>query len=310
MLTSSKSLLLCGASAALALTAASANAQTRSPARLIHPTAKPEGRRSPTQVGEVVVTGTQLRGVAPVGTDVIGVSRADIITTGVTSTDGLLATIPVVTSQFNTVPTVGTTIGISTIRPNIRNIGAAGGTTTLVLMDGHNLVGAGVLQTTPDAGVIPPGALERVEVVADGGSALYGSDAVGGIINFITRKHMEGVEFGPTPTDVYANNYSTKRGQSPLSATRWGSGSALLSYDYRQNTDLLDANRSYLPPEPHRPEAAATSVAGPATPAPRDRRRRDLRPARPRRKHCRTPATPTSTTTWCPKSTRTACSPR
>jgi iron complex outermembrane receptor protein len=234
-----KSLLLCGASAALALSAVPASAQSTAPTDA-SPRTPPA--KSATQVGEVVITGTLLRGVAPVGTDVISVSRASIVTSGATSVDQLLSTIPQVTSQFNSVPTVGTTVGISTIRPNIRNIGAAGGTTTLVLMDGHNLVGAGVLQTTPDAGVIPPGALERVEVVADGGSALYGSDAVGGIINFITRKHMEGVEFDGHAG--FADNYSATEANLTV-GHQWDAGGVLLSYDYRQNTDLLGADRSY-----------------------------------------------------------------
>jgi hypothetical protein len=91
------------------------------------------------------------------------------------------------------------------VRPTIRNISAAGGAATLLLLNGHNMVGVGILQTAPDINIIPAGMLERVDVVADGGSALYGSDAIAGTINMITRKHMNGLE-----VDAHyglANNY-------------------------------------------------------------------------------------------------------
>jgi iron complex outermembrane recepter protein len=234
-----RTLLMGGAGVAMALAAVSAQAQV--PGGTDQSSTKPAAKSS-TEVGEVIVTGTLFHGVAPVGTNVIGVTHADIVSTGVMSTDDILSTIPVITTQFNTVPTVGTNVGISTIRPNIRNIGAAGGTTTLVLMDGHNLVGAGVLQTTPDAGVIPPGVIQRVEVMPDGGSSIYGADALGGIINFITRKNMEGVEADAHAG--FADNYEADE-VNLTGGHRWDGGSLLLSYDYRSHTDLLGGDRSY-----------------------------------------------------------------
>ena len=193
---------------------------------------------------DIVVTGTLLRGIAPVGTNVIGLNRADIAATGTTSTQQLLATIPQITNAFNGTPSAGTgTGGVTVVRPNIRNLAGNGGNTTLVLLDGHNLVGAGILQTTPDIGVIPPGALERVDVVADGGSSLYGSDAIGGIVNLITRKKMDGVEVAGhigTSQGYLAGDGNVTAGRS------WSTGSALLSYAYRANSNLLGADRDYF----------------------------------------------------------------
>ena len=239
-----KTLLMSGAGAAMALAATAAAAQVPGGTDVSSqpPPAKAQVGKTATEVGEVVVTGTLIRGVAPVGTNVLAVTHADVVSTGVMSTDQILSTVPVITTQFNSVPTVGTTVGVSTIRPNIRNIGAAGGTTTLVLMDGHNLVGAGVLQTTPDAGVIPPGVIQRVEVMPDGGSSIYGADALGGIINFITRKSMEGVEADAHVG--FADNYEADE-VNVTGGHRWDGGSLLLSYDYRSNTDLLGGDRSY-----------------------------------------------------------------
>lgn len=196
------------------------------------------------QTADIVVTGTLLRGIAPVGTNVIGLNRGDIAATGATSTQQLLASVPQISNAFNGTPSVGTgSSGLTIVRPNIRNLAANGGNTTLVLLDGHNLVGAGILQTTPDIGVIPPGALQRVDVVADGGSSLYGSDAIGGIVNLITRKDVNGVELAGhlgTASDYLSGDVNVTAGRT------WQGGNALLSYAYRANSNIYGSDRSYF----------------------------------------------------------------
>lgn len=191
----------------------------------------------------VVVTGTQIRGVAPVGTNVIGLSREDIIATGALSANDVLTSVPQVTSAFLDNPTVQTGGGLSLIRPNIRQLGASGTNTTLVLIDGHRAVGAGVLQTTADPDVIPPGVLERVEVMPDGGSSIYGSDAIGGVVNFITRKRFEGLEavghYG------IGDEYTTFD-VNLTGGVDWTSGGAYLSYVYAENDEILGRDRDYV----------------------------------------------------------------
>ena len=73
---------------------------------------------------------------------------------------------------------------------NLRNQGAAG---TLILLNGRRVPAHGLNGGVVDINQIPLFAMERVEVLKDGASALYGSDAVGGVINFITRDSFEGV---------------------------------------------------------------------------------------------------------------------
>jgi len=230
---------MCGAAIAVTTSsiAASSLAQPASPA---------PGAQSPpaeTAVSEVVVTGSLIRGVAPVGTTVVGVNEQQIEQMGVVSTNQILANIPAITSQFNSQPVNQTNIGISIIRPNIRNIGASGGNTTLVLVDGHNVVGAGILQTTPDSGVLPPGVLQRVEVVPDGGSSLYGADAVGGIVNFITKKKADGFEvaghYGIADPGYQSSDLNLTGG------TSWEGGSAYISYALRENSDLKAFKRDF-----------------------------------------------------------------
>ncbi|RZA19362.1 MAG: Plug domain-containing protein, partial [Proteobacteria bacterium] len=128
----------------------------------------------------IVVTGTLLRGTAPGGTQAITVGAEEIAATGAANPSQLLARIPQA-GAFNTDPAVrgqsGTAISIN--RPTLRNLGnaAASSSSTLLLLDNHRLPGMGITQTGPDVDAIPTGAIERVEIVLDGGSSTYGSDA-------------------------------------------------------------------------------------------------------------------------------------
>jgi len=83
-------------------------------------------------------------------------------------------------------------------QPNIHNLGGSASNATLILIDGHRFELSGVNHPDADPSVIAPAALERVEVLADGASSTYGSDAVAGVINFITRKSFEGLQINAT----------------------------------------------------------------------------------------------------------------
>ena len=210
------------------------------------PTAEAATRQEgeePTALDDVTVTGTLIRGVAPTGTKPITIDDVDIRRLGATNTNQIFGHVPVVTNAYNTNTVNGTDAGIVGFRPNIRNLGAAGGNTTLVLIDGHNVVGNGILSTTPDSGVIPPGMLERVEILPDGGSSLYGADAVGGIVNFITRRKLDGTRFdslyGFTRDGYETDSLNLTTGNS------WADGSALLSLLRRSNTELSARGRDF-----------------------------------------------------------------
>lgn len=199
---------------------------------------------------EIVVTGTLIRGIAPVGSNVIGVGQSQIEATGAATTNQLLASIPQLGS-FGTIPfgpaaSTGSNTTNPISRPNLRNLPAAntsGGAQTLVLIDGHRVVGAGTEQVGVDPDIIAPGAIQRVEAMTDGGSAVYGSDALGGVINFITRKRFDGVEvngrFGMAK-DVTTFDAGATVGKD------WGSGGAFVSYSYARHDALYGADREYI----------------------------------------------------------------
>ncbi len=153
---------------------------------------------------EVIVTGTLIRGEAPIGSPVQAISTAQIEATGTTNTADLLSTVPAMTS-FNTTPIGGNQefrSGGQTI-PGMRGLP---GTAVLVMIDGHRLVGDSPLLTTADPSSIPPEAIDHIEVVQDGGSATYGSDAVAGVINIILKKNFDGAATSGSYTGANAYN--------------------------------------------------------------------------------------------------------
>ncbi|WP_447725590.1 TonB-dependent receptor plug domain-containing protein [Sphingomonas koreensis] len=192
--------------------------------------------------GEIVVTGTLLRGIAPVGTNVVSISEADVVATGAQSSNDLLATIPQI-SNFNTIPNGGANFGQPIVQTNLRNLGASGGTTTLTLVNGHRIVGSGILQTYVDPQIIPPGIIQRVEVIPDGGSSIYGSDAIGGVINFITRKRFDGIE--ANARYGFADGYDSIDANITVGKD-WGSGSLFVSYAYAWHNDVLGMERDFV----------------------------------------------------------------
>jgi len=191
---------------------------------------------------EIVVTGTLIRGVAPAGAQQFTVSSDEITAKSVTSTAQLMASIPQMASFGNlqTVNSGGTQLTVS--RTNLRNLpqSIGGSSPTLVLMDGHRIVGMGVRQSYPDPDVIPPMVIGGVDVLTDGGSATYGSDAMGGVINFNTRKKVEGINLAVRQSfgsDYKATDVNFSAG------TSWSNGSAFVAYNYSRHDAVYGRSR-------------------------------------------------------------------
>ncbi len=193
----------------------------------------------------IVVTGTSIRGVAPVGTNVLAVDEESIVASGATDANDVLASIPQVSSAFNTVPSIPSVgAAITAVTPALRKIGgSSSGSTTLVLLNGHRGPGVGVLGTPFDPGTIPVAAIERVEVVLDGGSSVYGSDAVGGVINFITRSDFDGVEV--SAGYGFADDYE-QYDANMIVGKSWDAGSAFIAYSHSWNDPLFGRDRDYV----------------------------------------------------------------
>jgi iron complex outermembrane receptor protein len=145
---------------------------------------------------KVNVTGTNVKRIdTETGAPVQVITREDIEQTGVTSVQDLLQYITAATSSGNFNPS--TVIGATTFGLQTASLRGLGGSRTLILMNGRRLGGFAGDQLNGQSvnlASIPFSAIERVEVLKDSASAIYGTDAIAGVINFILRKDYQGGE--------------------------------------------------------------------------------------------------------------------
>ena len=142
----------------------------------------------------VEITGSAIKRVESEGALAVQIiTRAEIARTGAVNTEQLLANIPAISSQGGISTTTGagsSTYGRATI--SLRGLGDA---RTLILVNGRRLAAfAGGGGAAVNVNTIPLAAIERVEVLKDGASSIYGSDAVAGVINFILAKDFQGID--------------------------------------------------------------------------------------------------------------------
>lgn len=147
---------------------------------------------APTEVPEqVLITGSLIRGTVAVGVPVTNLSVQDLRTTGSLTTADLFRTIP----QFNVIPgPVGTQAANNErgTRVNLRQLDTGSAPRSLMMVDGvrYPPQGNGLCQIDPS--IIPEVAIDRVDLLLDGASATYGSDAIGGVINIILKRNFDG----------------------------------------------------------------------------------------------------------------------
>jgi iron complex outermembrane receptor protein len=192
---------------------------------------------------EVVVTGTSIRGAPPVGSNVISVGREDMDETGVQSVQQLLKLVPAVTGM-GSAGQGGYENADSTAAdvPTIHGVGGVASDSTLVLIDGHRIPLSGILRNLADPNIVPPNAIERLDVMPEGASSIYGSDAVAGVINLVTRKRFSGFEVNAQGGDgdrYHSYNAGFDGGKT------WDGGYAFLAYSHSYRSALSQADRPY-----------------------------------------------------------------
>ncbi len=156
----------------------------------------------------VIVTGSRIPQVGLVSASpVTVVGQGEVKLEGTTNIENLLNNLPSVTPDFGANESNGT---VGTASVDLRSLGSS---RTLVLIDGKRMMPGDPELPVADLNQIPAPLVERVEVVTGGASAVYGSDAVAGVVNFIMRKDFEGIEFD-SQYSVYQhdNNNSFDRG--------------------------------------------------------------------------------------------------
>ncbi|HUH09467.1 MAG TPA: TonB-dependent receptor, partial [Brevundimonas sp.] len=225
-----------------------------------------------TQVDEIVVVGSQIRGAkVTAALPVTVVGEEQILATAATSGDDLMRSIPQmgdVTFNSSYLPGSSNSARGDTGSVNLRSLGIGN---TLVLLNGRRVVGHPTSQAnehlvpvlTYNTNAIPVSGLKRLEVLRDGAAAIYGADAVAGVINTVLRDDMTdwtvSAQYGLVEgTDMWETNFSLFGGQDIADGR--GNISVFFNYDHRDELSSLD--QSFTSSEDRRPLFADTGFSG------------------------------------------------
>jgi iron complex outermembrane recepter protein len=214
--------------------------------------------RATMELDELTVTGTHIRGEVPVGAALSTYAREDVDRLGAASVDELARDMLENFSGADAQATLNTNGTVGRLQqgaaPNI--FGGAGfdllglgSGATLTLLDGHRIAPGGLDGSMVDVSLIPLSAIDRIEVLTDGASAIYGSDAVAGVVNLVSRRAV----VGDAQTSVRYGR-STEGGAGELTASQllgqaWSTGNVLLDLDYADQQGLDASERAWIGPE-------------------------------------------------------------
>lgn len=194
---------------------------------------------------DIVVTGSRIRG-APVASPVISISQRQMRDEGQSSLGQVVRSLP---QSFGggQQPGLGLNVpgasGVDVGGASSINLRGLGSDATLTLLNGRRLSYSGSRQSI-DVSAVPFNIIERIEIVPDGASAIYGSDAVAGVANIILKRDYQGFEArgalgGSTDGGYFTQSYGALAGRT------WSTGGFALAYQYDANTLIDSADRSY-----------------------------------------------------------------
>lgn len=198
-----------------------------------------------TTLNVVVVTGTLLRRVdKETASPVVTLDRANITNSGKLTLGDELQQLPSVSGIATNVQNNNTGGGGASplleggdgaARVSLRGLGV---TRTLTLIDGQRMA-------NPDLNMIPQNMIERVDVLAEGASTVYGSDAIGGVVNFILRKDFKGVELSLND-GISSHRDGRRRGFDFTMGASGDKGNVVAGVDYNDQDAVTNAERPYL----------------------------------------------------------------
>lgn len=223
------------------------------PARKTDAPAKP-AEAEPDKLGAVEVTGSRLRS-GDVTARVTTITAEEIQARGVSSVEELMRTLPQnlatigdITNQRGKGPLSdrrGPVSQLGQLGVSAANLGGMGAGNTLILINGRRMAGAaGIEDGFVNLNGIPLSAIERVEITEGGSSAVYGADAMAGVINFILKKNFTGT----TVTGKYenSNNGADQKRLSVASGYAWGSGNISGTLDFSKKLPVINAKTGYV----------------------------------------------------------------
>lgn len=215
--------------------------------------------------GDIIITGSRIqrRDADTVG-PLLTITAADIAKSGTSSVGDLLQKLPSAGVSLNSNGTQGTSYGASSINLRYLGGGEGSGNRVLVLVNGHrwvDAVGQRGFRDFVDLNTIPMGMIDGIEVLKDGASAIYGADAIAGVVNIKTIQPFDGIrasgKMGTTDKGDGAE-YSAILNVGK----RFGRASIILSGSYFQSTAIRTDARALTTTSLVPVTAPGTSPAG------------------------------------------------
>lgn len=217
---------------------------------------------STTELETIIVTGTYIKGTAEdtaLPIDVI--SSEDIEKQGSPSMTELVRSIPAVQGIIGESNQFGVSQAAGSSNINLRGLGSA---RTLVLLNGRRVASSPAVGVTTDTNLLPSAAIGRVEVLKDGAAATYGSDAIGGVVNFITKEKFEG--FAADVSYSYIDGADGDYGANVTWGWRGDTSNFMVAGGYRHRSMLPTLERDWaLQPRSVSPEGGWTGFSNPGT---------------------------------------------
>jgi outer membrane receptor protein involved in Fe transport len=197
------------------------------------------GKKSASE--EIIVTGSRIRRkdlTTPAPVTVI--SREQVVASGKVSVGEFLQSLP---EQGNATNTSVNNGGSGATRISLRGVGPE---RTLVLINGRRFVpGGNGADSSVDLNSIPAGAIERIEILKDGASAVYGSDAIAGVVNIITRKNFNGTEAALYTATSQPHHDGTAYDVGVITGTTGEKGNATFSAGYYKMNSIMAGDRAF-----------------------------------------------------------------
>jgi outer membrane receptor protein involved in Fe transport len=188
----------------------------------------------PKTLETITVTGSHIRRVdLETSNPVVTIDRAAIQATGKPTLGDLVQQLPAMTGGMIN-PQVNNSGGSGSSSVSLRGLGP---NRTLVLVDGHRVISG-------DINSIPSNMIERIEVLTDGASAVYGSDAIGGVVNFILRRDFQGAQFTANYGESDHND-GEQKGYSFTFGHSSDKGSIIAGVEYNKQDQIIAGARKF-----------------------------------------------------------------
>lgn len=211
----------------------------------------PEFGLSSAPMDQVLVTGTLIRGVDAITAPLITLVNGQIGETGYVGAQSMIDNTLLFTSNNTPREDYGGVVGNfgSGQGINLRDLGVSA---TLVLVDGQRQPLSGLNGSFVDVSTVPSAAIDRIEVIPDGASALYGSDAIAGVVNIRLKQDFDGAE--SSVRYAFGEGGGDETVASQIFGSKWDGGHGMVLYEYTDRTSVPYASRSYAANPDKRPE--------------------------------------------------------